>query len=647
MHVRSSRRTHALLCAGLALLTIAVYARVGWFDFVNFDDAGYIYDNRHVLKGLSIEGVGWAFTTTQQANWHPLTWLSLMLDAEIAGRNAGLYHVHNLLLHLASTLLLFGLLYRMTGAVWRSAFVAALFAVHPLHVESVAWVSERKDVLSTVFWMLTTWAYLSYVRRPRAVSYAAMILVYALGLMAKPMLVSLPVVLLILDYWPLGRLQVRGYRLQEKLPLFALSAVSCIVTYLAQAHGETVARVSEEPLGMRLGNAVVSYAMYFWKTVWPSELAVFYPMSRHGQPAWLVAVAAVFLAAVSVLAWRARGRFPFVLAGWLWYVVTLIPVAGLVQVGMQARADRYTYIPLIGLFIIIGWLVPEATAARSEGKSTKKARTPARGQGERWLSAVAMAAVIALAAGAWRQVCYWKGSATLARRGVAVVKDNYMAHMNLGVALAEKGMHRQAIDHYEAALAVSPPSDAIHGNLGSAYSALGDMEQAISHYAEAIKLKPRVADHHANLGAALISLGQAKQGIAECEEALRLDPDNLLALNQMAYGLIAVGTLDEAEPYCARVLQTYPRDPDAYVNQGLIELRRDNPTGAEESFRTAVEIEPGHADAHNNLGAALAHQDRFDEAIGEFRRAIRLEPDRADFRRNLEKVLSVMPGHER
>jgi hypothetical protein len=355
------------IALALVAITLAVYLPVRQFGFVNFDDPDYVSANAHIAHGLTRAAVLWAFTTGYAANWHPLTWLSHMIDVQVFGVNAGPQHLVNLLLHVLNTLLLFGLLHRMTGARGRSAFVAALFAVHPLHVESVAWIAERKDVLSTLFWMLTMWAYVAYVRRPSWARYLGVAIAFALGLMAKPMLVTLPAVLLLLDVWPLGRtgvtrlLRPRRALVLEKLPLFALAAVSSVMTFLVQRRGGAVSTVDQYPWASRVANALVEYVVYLGRMCWPARLSIFYPYSQS-LPGWSVAGSLVLLVALSVAVFRAGGRRPYLVVGWLWYVVTLVPVIGLIQIGTQARADRYTYVPLIGIFIMAAWGLPDLLA---------------------------------------------------------------------------------------------------------------------------------------------------------------------------------------------------------------------------------------------------------------------------------------------
>ncbi|MGB9618961.1 MAG: hypothetical protein ACPL7K_00955, partial [Armatimonadota bacterium] len=398
-----ANKTRLFISFLLAALIAAIYWPAVGYGLVNLDDRYYVMNNPHVRSGLSVRNVVWAFTTFTQSNWHPLTWISLQLDRTIEPSGSQVLHATNIVLHLANTLLLFFLLELTTGARWRSACVAALFAAHPLHVESVAWVSERKDVLSTLFWLLTMLAYIGWVRAPSKGRYMLVIAAFALGLTAKPMLVSLPILLLLVDIWPLARLQIgrnarlaAGKLVREKIPLFALAAASCVVTYIAQARGGAMTGLDCYPLGMRLANAFVSYMAYLGKTAWPARLAALYPHPENTLPEWQVAASAVGFFVLSILAVRAFRRWPYAAVGWFWYVISLVPVIGIVQVGLQGMADRYTYVPLIGIFVAVAWGVPEIID-RLFGSASA-----------RFTVGLALLSVAALAAVAHKQVGYWR-----------------------------------------------------------------------------------------------------------------------------------------------------------------------------------------------------------------------------------------------
>src|SRR6202167_1037861 len=527
------------VCVALIAANLIVYASAWHHGFVNYDDDDYVTTNPVVLRGLTWHGVAWAFTTGYAVNWHPLTWLSHMLDVQLYGLDPGLHHLTNLLFHIVNTLLLFGLLHRMTRALGRSAFVAGLFAVHPLHVESVAWVAERKDVLSTLFWMLTLWAYQEYARRPGLRRYWAVLLFFALGLMAKPMLVTLPFVLLLLDFWPLGRVGIGpnsagGWALSrdgwatmrrlvfEKLPLLALAVVSSIVTFAIHRRGGAVISFAAAPLHIRMANALVSYVAYIGKMLWPARLAVLYPYAQS-LPLWWLAGAFLGLMGISFAVIRAGPRHPYLSVGWFWYLGTLVPVIGLIQVGDQAMADRYTYVPLIGLFIIVAWGVPELLV-----------RWPFRRIA---LAAAAGLVILACAIAARGQLQYWENSSTLWTRALAVTTGNNIAHNNLGVSLADQGKLDEAIAHYSEALRIKPDYADAHNNLGAALADQGKVDEAIAHYSEALRIKPDYADAHDNLGVSLCDQGKLDEGIAHFNEALRIKPDSAKAHNNLGVAL--------------------------------------------------------------------------------------------------------------
>jgi protein O-mannosyl-transferase len=538
------------------------------------------------LRGLTWHGVAWAFTTEHAVNWHPLTWLSHMLDVQLYGLDAGAHHLTNLLFHIGNTLLLFGLLHRMTGALGRSAFVAGLFAVHPLHVESVAWVAERKDVLSTLFWMLTLWAYIEYVKRPdlRQSSrrrYAAVLLFFALGLMAKQMLVTLPLVLLLLDFWPLGRVGIgpnpaggwapardgwatAGRLVWEKLPLLALAAASSIATFVIHQRGGAVIILSAIPLQLRIENALVSYVVYIGKMLWPAGLAVLYPYPQS-LSAWSVAVAFVTLTGISVAVIWAAPRRPYLPVGWFWYLGTLVPVIGLIQVGDQAIADRYTYIPLIGLFIIVAWGVPDLLV-----------RWPLRMVvlPKIALPAAACLVILACAITARGQLEYWEDSTTLWTHTLAVTTRNNIAHNNLGATLADQGKTDEAIAHYSEALRIKSDYADAHNNLGVALADQGKLDEAIAHYSEALRIKPCYSDAHSNLGIALADQGNLDEAIAQFTEALRINPDSAKAHNNLGVALASQGKLDEAIAQFTEALQVKPDYADARNNLELALARR-------------------------------------------------------------------------
>ena len=490
-----------LISLFLILTTLVLFWPLGNYEFINFDDGEYVYGNPQVKAGLTLKGMIWAFTTTQTGNWHPLTWLSHMVDCEFYGLSSGGHHLTNVLIHIASTLLLFLVLERMTRALWRSSLVAALFALHPLHVESVAWVAERKDVLSTFFWMLTLWTYVRYAERPKLNRYLAVLLSFVLGLLSKAMLVTLPCVMLLLDYWPLERFQFGGPRgdgnragrksmnrddprafshrfVLEKVPFFALSAVSSVVTFLAQQSVGAVRPLEWFPLGPRIANALVSYLSYIGKMIWPHPLAILYPYPGI-LSLWQVVGAGLVLVCVSVWAVRASRKHPYLGVGWLWYLGTLVPVIGLVQVGVQATADRYTYVPLIGLFIMIAWGVPDILAGWRYRKT---------------VLAISAGVLLSILMPVTRlQIQKWHDPITIFTHTLKVTTRNYLIHNNLGVALADRGKNQEAMAHYTEALRINPNYAEAYNNLGNALARQGKKPEAIAYYKEALRIDPHYA----------------------------------------------------------------------------------------------------------------------------------------------------------
>jgi tetratricopeptide (TPR) repeat protein len=519
------------IAIGLAAAVAVVYGRSAGFEFINYDDPKYVLENPMVRGGLTPAGIRWAITATWAANWHPLTWLSHMLDVSLFGLDAGKHHLVSVGFHLLNTLLLFRLLLRMTGTLWRSAFVAALFALHPLHAESVLWIAERKDVLSGTFFFLALGAYLRYAERPGRARYLLVMLLSALGLMAKPMLVTLPFVLLLLDFWPLGRLPGSvaapdrpplpsvppGRILLEKLPLLALSAASCILTW----HAQVVAGATRAiPAGIRIENAVVSYAAYIGKMLWPSSLAVFYPHPMDSIAAWKIGGAALLLAVVTAVALRLVRTAPWLAAGWFWYLGTLVPVIGLVQAGNQAMADRYTYLPLVGLFVVAAW----GLAGLAAGLAIPPRAT----------AAAAGLLLAALAACSWIQAGYWRDSSALFTHALEVTGDNWVGRSVLGEKALEAGRWEEAADHFRAVLRVEPFSVEARNNLGAALLKMGKVDEAVSFLEETVRMDPGVAGVRFNLGLALKQQGRLDEAAAQFREVLRISPGDRAAQRQLA-----------------------------------------------------------------------------------------------------------------
>ena len=591
-----SRFTTSIICLLLILGTFGIFYRVVSYDFVNFDDDLYVTANFRVQKGLTLDNFTWAFRSIEVANWHPLTWLSHMADIQIHELNPGGHHLTNLILHVANTLLVFIIFSKMTGLLRQSACLAALFALHPLHVESVAWVAERKDVISTFFLFLTLWCYRRYAEHPDRARYSAVLLFFLMGLLCKPMVVTLPFILLLLDFWPLKRLRrdavwsapqwhakvdarTHGisnsnqsdklstttpglpsrsilYLIREKIPFLLLSAISCGITIVAQHNSGTVSSLEVIPFAARIANAIISYVAYIGQMILPSRLAVFYPYPSNNQ-GWMIAAAAGILILISYLAWKAARKYPYFLFGWLWYIGTLFPVSGIVQVGAQARADRYTYIPLIGLFILIIWGVSDLAKKWSSWRTV--------------ISSGAIAILVVLAAMTWIQIGYWKNSVTLFSHAIDVTSDNYLAHNNLGNALAALEKKDEAMAHYSAALRIHPNYAEAHYNMGRMLTDKSQFDAAIRHYSEALELDPKLKLAHYNLGLLMAQSGKDAEAIRHFSNALRLD-------------------IEYAE---------------AHNNLGVMRMRQGRIKEAVSHFKMAVHLMPGYETANRNLAKSL------------------------------------------
>ena len=504
-----------------------VFAQTLRYDFVNYDDPRYVYQNTRITSGISFDNVGWAFSHIHSENWHPLTTITHMLDCQLYGLNAGWHHFSNVLLHCLAVVLLFLTLQHMTDAIWRSAFVAAVFAVHPLHIESVAWIAERKDVLSAVFFMLTLLAYCHYIHAPSTGRYLIVVLVVALGLMSKPMLVTLPFVLLLLDYWPLGRIKRQGsdatrHLLQvvtEKIPLIALAAVSSVVTFLAQRGA--IGWTEQLPMPARINNAIVTYVVYIWQMLWPVKLAVFYPHPENRLPTWEIIGALIVLVGITAAAFILRKKAPYLITGWLWYVGMLVPVIGLVQVGWQGHADRYTYLPQIGLCIAITWAVADLTVSWRFQRIA--------------LGAAALLIVGALGWRAWLQTSYWRDSEALFTHALAVTSNNDVALNNLGIIFLEKGQLDEAIFKLQAAIDLRFEDGPAHNNLAKALFQKGRLAEAMVHYRKVLEIEPENVEARNILGTALIQQGRVSEAIAQWQEALAIQPDNGNAASNLAW----------------------------------------------------------------------------------------------------------------
>ena len=737
----ASRISLWCICIALAAGTLALYWPATHDAFINFDDNAYVTDNPHVKAGVTWSGVVWAFKSGYAANWHPLTWISHMLDYQLFGLNPGAHHLMNVLFHIANTVLLFILLNYMTGALWRSAFVAALFAWHPLHVESVAWASERKDVLSAFFWMLTLLCYARYAKghgesssssssfsssspsapnpseggsagrganRPQSSIlhppfspwpfYCLSLLFFALGLMSKPMVVTLPFVLLLLDFWPLNRFSHSAFRiphstLLEKLPFFLLSLAACAVTYLVQKHGGAV--VVNEPLSIRASNAFWAYERYIAKTFWPTDLSIVYPYVRHGI-ALLGIGSALLLVVCSIVFIALARRWPYLFTGWFWFLGTLVPVIGFVEIGPASMADRYTYLPDIGLFIMLTWAAADFFEARH--------RTV--------LPTVAAIAILAACVDITsRQIKYWRNSITLFSHAILATTDNSVAYAclgqaldvahddtdalnvcreavridphypagqfflgqvlwnmghpdealtnltaaaesapdnsgfqyNLGKFLLEHGKTDDAIARFNAALSDDPDFAEAHNALGKAYLKQGQLPDAASQLSQAIALDPGNPQFHYDLGTVLLNESQLAQAIEQFLEAVRLKPDFASAHANLAVALASQGKLADAIPEFARTVQLQPNDAEARSNLGLAYLNNHQPGEAAEQFSEEVRLTPNEPKAHYRLAQALREQNEWSRAVTEYHKTLELAPNFADAKKELDEILAAHP----
>jgi protein O-mannosyl-transferase len=656
----STKTQLLLIYLFLTAATLLAFWQVNQCDFVDFDDPSYVTENFHIQHGITTEAIRWAFTTGHSSNWHPVTWISHMLDVELFGLKPRWHHLTNLLFHIANTLLLFFVFRRMTKATWQSAFVAALFALHPLHVESVAWVAERKDVLSTFFWMLTMGAYAHYVEHPRFRSYLAVFTFLALGLMAKPMLVTLPFVLLLLDYWPLQRFEQktpaqeipaeinkpvsaskrkgissrkhtvqaivkeekpadRRYQwalvrplLIEKMPFFALAALSSIATFIVQKKGGSVASLEVIPPGVRIANAFVSYIIYIGKAIWPGNLAVLY-LHPGWWPLWQVLGAVLLLIAVTLIVIRQAKRFPYMATGWLWFAVTLVPVIGIVQVGLQAMADRYTYVPLIGLFIMAAWGIPELL---KHWRYRKEAL------------AVSSALIFpCLFFFTWTQVGYWRSNITLFGHALEATSDNYVIQENRGAAYAKLGNYSRAIEDYDRAIEINPQYSEAYNNRGVAYGKLGNYRRAIEDYDRAIEIDPECVLSYVYRGAAYLELANPGQALSDYDRAIAIDPENPDGYSNRGAAYDKLGNYRQAISDYDRAIELNHEYAWAYNGRGASYAKLGNRSQAISDYDKAIEIKPEYAEARYNRGVLYQGLGNHRQAIEDYNRAIEIKPD--------------------
>jgi tetratricopeptide (TPR) repeat protein len=654
----SSRKNvwQRLLLPLLALLPLAAFGPHLGKVFIYYDDDQYLAENPAIQHGLTWAGARWAFTTGRVANWHPLTWLSHMADVSLFGMNPIAHHAMGLLWHVVNTLLLYLVFRRLTGSAGRSAWVAALFAVHPAHVESVAWAAERKDLLSTAFGLAAIWTYGLWVRERGVVRYLVVLILFAAGLMSKPMLVSLPIVLLLLDFWPLGRWSVgkreRAGLILEKTPLLLMAAASSVVTFLVQRAGGAVRSFESFPLSVRIGNALVAYAGYLKMFVWPTRLVVFYP-HPGALPAWKVLGALLLLTGLSAGALVLRRQAPYLLVGWLWFLVMLFPVIGVVQVGFQAMADRYTYLPFVGLFVAVAWGVPAIVSRWRYGG-------PA-------LQVAAVAVVAAAALGAAAQARYWKDSETLFLHAIAVTKNNSIAHNNLGNYYNETGRPAEALPHLLEAVRIDPEKPQDRNNLGVSLYLLGRFEEAYQEFSKALRLQPDYSLTLNNLARTRFVQGEIADAVRFYEAALVQEPEASKLRGRLALALLMEGKFEPAlrqleresflspeDAECRQLLAdatAFQRNPDdpalgqfrkflasAHLDASAALYARGKKTEAALHLGKAIELFPAYAAAHDELGTRLVKEGRLDEAEAEFQRALGIDPGLASAHNNLGYV---------
>lgn len=635
---QTSNRTKIVwLCLVLAALVAVTFLPCLNNGFVTYDDPDYVTKNVRVQSGISLSGIQWALTTgSVSSNWHPLTLLSHMLDCEWFGLQPFGHHLTSYILHILNSVLLFVMLQRMTGFVWCSFAVAAWFGLHPAHVESVAWVAERKDVLSGLFWMLTLLAYAEFARTPtggsrRRTYYLFSLGSFFLGLLAKPMLVTLPFVLLLLDYWPLRRLSLENVRrlVAEKVPFFVLTLVSTIVTYIVQKHGGAMALVEPVPLSDRLTNALVAYGRYVQKLLWPTDLAVFYPF-RNAWPMFSIALAALFVMGVSAITLLHARKHRFLPVGWFWFLGTLVPVIGLVQVGAQSMADRYTYLPSIGLFVVVAWGVNELA---------QRMRYPSWATGT-----IGFATVAACIVATRTQITFWKDGETLFRRAVAVSGDHYLPHLSLGIALLGKGRFSEALVSLQQSRVLRPAEFLVHNNLGAAFLAEGRLNEATVAFQKALSSKPDSSMAMINLAQCYISTGQFPSAADILRKAIIISPDNAQAHFLLGVALLSERRHDDALMSLNRALELQPAFAQARQELTKALVFKGQLEEARNEWRRTVDLVAGSATEHNSFGVLLAEAGQFEAAIKEFEEAQRVEPGNADARNNLSRARAAKAG---
>lgn len=644
-----SSHRETLIYLFLIMATLITFHQVRNFEFIDYDDQEYVVNNHHIHNGLTLNGVIWAFSSVHSGNWHPLTWLTHAADIHLFGFNAGWHHLVSLLFHILNSLLLFHLFKKMTGDVWQSGFVAALFAIHPLHVESVVWVSERKDVLCTFFWIFGVINYVRYVEKPVGRRYIAVLLSLMLGLLSKPMIVTFPFVLLLLDYWPLKRtsfaqrrfaIKIRNvskmlwlnhsvnsrwlYLIYEKTPLFGLVAASSLATFVIQGKSGAVVSMEVLSLSERIVTALNAYISYIRKMFWPNDLAVFYPHAIS-VPYWKTTIAILVFAFLTVIFIKLRKQHSYLIIGWFWYLGTLVPVIGLVQVGSQAMADRYTYFPLIGLFIIVAWGAPNLL---------KKWKY------KRQVLASLIAVILILLINAARiQTQYWKSSLTLFRHTLQVTQHNALAHYLTGYALVQNGNANEALRHFKAALAIDPLFEKAYNQMGLLFASKGELDQAVLNYKKALSVNPNYKEAYINLGKALQEQGKLNEAMNQYQTVLEIDPDYKEAHVNIANIYSHRGNHEQALSHYNRALRIEPNFVQAHYNLGNMWLKLGKFDQAIRCYLAVLRINPSFEKAHNNLGLALIYKGNINAAIIHFQEALKIKPDFRQAHHNLQQAL--------
>jgi len=638
-----------VICILLSVLVLAIYWKVQYHEFINYDDGRYITENKHVKSGLSKENFIWAFTHLHSANWHPITWLSHMLDSHFYGLNPRGHHLTSLGFHIANSLLLFSVLCRMTGEIWKSCFVASLFAFHPINIESVAWASERKNVLSTFFLLLTMWAYINYIQKKNFTRYSIVLLFFILGLMSKPMLVTLPFVFLLLDYWPLNRFKIpladtlpsrkeisqNKNRLLiillfEKIPLLILVAGSCTITLIAQKSWGAVVSLENVSLISRISNALVSYLKYLEKMVLPKNFSIFYPYPAEGIVLWKVLMSGLILITITFISIRLIKKAPYIVVGWFWYLGTLIPVIGLVQVGQQAMADRYAYVPLIGIFIIIAWGLPELLKNYIFRKKLLL-----------FLTGIYFSVLVTLC---WIQLQHWKSSITIFQHAINVTDKKYPSFVgvynNLGVVLIAQMKFEEAITNFIKAVELQPNYPESYNNMGYALSELKRFSEANVYYEKAIRLKSDYAEAHNNLANSLSKTTSFNKAIIHYKKAIQYKPDFSKANFNLGITLNKSNYSEEAIPYLEEAIRLEPNFFQAHLALGNILILKDNFERAIYHLETTIRLDSNNAVAHNSLGSIFGQQENFKKAITYFNIALKLNPFYIEAHQNLGTALA-------